>query len=105
MRRLLGLRLQAAVETTAYFVVAEAVANTLKHTRGAHVDVAAAADRERLVLTVTDDGPGGASTKNGTGLMGLQDRVRGLGGTMQLHSTPGRGTCLTVHLPLSEQAA
>jgi len=100
-----GLRLPAAVETTAYFVVAEAVANTLKHAGDAHVDVAAAADPERLVVTVTDDGPGGAITRNGTGLMGLQDRVRGLGGTMQLHSPPGRGTRLTVRLPLGEQAA
>ncbi|MEO5609877.1 MAG: ATP-binding protein [Ornithinibacter sp.] len=100
-----GLRLPAAVETTAYFVVAEAVANTLKHACDAHVDVAAVADRHRLLLSVTDDGPGGASTRNGTGLLGLQDRVRGLGGTMQLHSPPGRGTRLTVRLPLGEQAA
>ncbi|HYN29159.1 MAG TPA: ATP-binding protein [Dermatophilaceae bacterium] len=100
-----GLRLPAAVETTAYFVVAEALANTLKHTSEAQVRVAARASRDRLQLTVTDDGPGGATTRTGTGLMGLQDRVRGLGGTMQLHSPVGQGTRLTVRLPLGEQAA
>ena len=100
-----GLRLPAAVETTAYFVVAEAVANTLKHTPDAQVHVVAETSQDRLLITVSDDGPGGASTKAGTGLIGLQDRVRGLGGTMQLHSPVGRGTRLTVRLPLRQRAA
>ena len=100
-----GLRLPAAVETTAYFIVAEALANTLKHTDGAHVHVAARATPDRLLLTVSDDGPGGARSASGTGLAGLQDRVRGLGGTMHLHSPIGCGTRLTVQLPLGRQPA
>ena len=100
-----GLRLPAAVETTAYFVVAEALANTLKHTSDAQVYVAARASQDRLLITVKDDGPGGATTRAGTGLIGLQDRVWGLGGTMQLHSPVGQGTRLTVRLPLRGQAA
>jgi signal transduction histidine kinase len=100
-----GLRLPAAVETTAYFIVAEALANTLKHTDGAQVRVAASTTPDRLELSVSDDGPGGASTASGTGLVGLQDRVRALGGTMKLHSPIGCGTRLTVQLPLGGQPA
>lgn len=100
-----GLRLPAAVETTAYFIVAEALANTLKHTDGAQVRIAASTTTDRLLLSVSDDGPGGANSTTGTGLAGLHDRVRGLGGTMHLHSPIGCGTRLTVQLPLGGQAA
>ena len=71
-----------AVESTAYFVVNEALTNIARHARAtrAHVSIARAGDR--LVVEVRDDGIGGADAAGGSGLQGLRDRVAGLGGTM-----------------------
>jgi signal transduction histidine kinase len=94
-----GRPLPDAVESTAYFLVAEACANTVKHA-GAHV---ASIDVQRhdgtLLVSVADDGTGGAQTGHGLGLRGLRDRVDALGGELRIVSPPQGGTRLTAELP------
>ncbi|PLW72375.1 sensor histidine kinase, partial [Streptomyces sp. DJ] len=67
----LPYRLPAAVESTAYFVVAEALANVTRHSRASRAEVGARLETDLLVLTVGDDGAGGADPAGGTGLVGL----------------------------------
>ncbi|GGQ69137.1 sensor histidine kinase [Couchioplanes azureus] len=93
-------RLDPAVETTAYFVVAEALTNVAKHSHAAEVQVSVRREATGLTLTVADDGVGGASLAKGHGLAGLTDRVQALGGVMDVRSPAGAGTTLTVALPL-----
>ena len=93
-------RLAREVEVTAYFVVAEALTNVLKHARSTRALVTVTTERRVLVVEVADDGRGGADARRGTGLTGLQDRVDALDGTLELSSVPGAGTTLRVRLPL-----
>jgi signal transduction histidine kinase len=88
-----------AVESTAYFVVNEALTNVARHASAtrAHVSIARAGDR--LVVEVRDDGTGGADLARGSGLQGLHDRVAGLGGSMYVISPPGGPTTISVELP------
>jgi signal transduction histidine kinase len=92
-------RPQPTVEAIAYFCVSEALTNVAKHSRArsARVDVVRA-DGE-LVVTVTDDGVGGADPTRGTGLVGLHDRVAAVDGTITVSSPPGGPTMVTVRLP------
>ncbi|GMM94892.1 MULTISPECIES: ATP-binding protein [unclassified Microbacterium] len=90
--------LPAATGTTAYFVVAEALANAVKHARAGSAEVGLAHDGPTLRITVTDDGIGGADP-NGRGLRGLADRVDTLGGDWFISSPHGEGTRLEVRLP------
>ncbi|WP_017613475.1 sensor histidine kinase [Nocardiopsis salina] len=96
-------RLPAHVEATAYFVAAEALTNAHKHTEARNVTVHARVDglrpRQRLTLEVSDDGPGGADARRGSGLTGMSDRVAVMGGTMELSSPPGGPTRVRVELP------
>lgn len=89
------------VQSTAYFVVAEAVTNVVKHAGASRVAVRLAADDGTLHVEVADDGQGGAAVDKGTGIRGLVDRVDVLGGTFELISPPGAGTTLRVQLPTS----
>jgi GAF domain-containing protein len=98
-------RFPEPVEVTAYYVVSEALTNAAKHADIAVVDVAVAAHAGALRLEVRDDGRGGADPVEGSGLLGLRDRVEAIGGTMRLTSPPGAGTSLHVELPLRDQAA
>ena len=103
-------RLAPAVEAAAYYVAAEAVTNTVKHARATRVWLSAVQAPETLALVVRDDGIGGAcvecGTQEATGLGGLKDRVEALGGTLEVVSPDGEGTCLTATFPLSlDQAA
>ena len=93
-------RLPEPIEVAAYYVVSEALANTAKHARAsiAHVELRAADGR--LQLLVSDDGVGGASNDDGSGLVGLTDRVEALGGTILVDSPLGKGTRLEVDLPI-----
>jgi signal transduction histidine kinase len=91
-------RLPAPVEATAYFVVAEALTNVAKHSSADHAKVLARIEDGILRVEVRDDGVGGASP-DGTGLVGLQDRVEALGGTIEIDSAAGSGTCVIVTLP------
>jgi signal transduction histidine kinase len=93
-------RLPAPVEATAYFVVAEALTNVAKHASAGHVAVGARIEDGMLRVEVRDDGVGGASP-DGTGLVGLQDRVEALGGTIKIESSAGSGTCVVVTLPIA----
>jgi signal transduction histidine kinase len=97
-------RLPAAVEATAYFVVAEAVTNVLRHADAARVTVEIGHDGAVLGVAVTDDGRGGADLAAGTGLLGLRDRVSALDGTLTVHSPPGRGTTVRADLPATVSA-
>lgn len=94
-------RLPERVEVAAYYVVAEALANAAKHARAdtAYLDVEAGA--QMLRLCVRDDGVGGADPRLGSGLTGLTDRVKALGGTIRIESPPGEGTALHVTLPIT----
>jgi signal transduction histidine kinase len=89
----------AAVESTAYFVVAEALTNVARHADATSAAVTIVRSANRLVVEVRDDGRGGADPAKGTGLEGLRRRVTGLGGTMHVVSPPGGPTTLLVELP------
>jgi signal transduction histidine kinase len=93
-------RLPAEIEASAYFVVAEALTNVAKHARAEHVEVTAAVDNDTLRIDVCDDGVGGARLE-GSGLVGLRDRVTTFGGELYVDSPPGGGTRVTATLPLS----
>jgi signal transduction histidine kinase len=89
----------AAVESTAYFVVAEALTNVARHAEATSAAVTIVRAGDRLVIEVRDDGRGGASPDGGTGLRGLRDRVAGHGGTMHVVSPSGGPTTLLVEIP------
>ncbi|MCU1615364.1 MAG: histidine kinase [Frankiales bacterium] len=93
-------RLPEPVELATYYVVAEALTNTVKHAHATVIDVEATIDAERLLVRVCDDGDGGADLTGGSGLIGLTDRVEALGGRLTFTSPPGGGTALQVVLPL-----
>jgi signal transduction histidine kinase len=92
-------RLPAPVEVTAYYVVAEALANVAKHARATRVRVSVTRYDAGLRVEVTDDGIGGAMRGAGSGLVGLSDRVAALDGRLQLDSPPGQGTRLWAEIP------
>jgi signal transduction histidine kinase len=92
-------RLDPVVESTAYYMVSEALQNVAKHTEDARACVSAVHEGDRLVIEVTDDGPGGASMRSGTGLRGLADRVNAIGGDFGVKSSPGDGTTIRAELP------
>jgi signal transduction histidine kinase len=98
-------RFPEPVEVAAYYVVSEALTNAAKYADAPVVDVAVAAAGGALRVEVRDDGRGGADPAEGSGLLGLRDRVEAIGGTMRLTSPPGAGTSLYVELPLVGQAA
>ncbi|MEU4443564.1 sensor histidine kinase [Actinosynnema sp. NPDC050801] len=87
------------VETTAYYVVAEALANVAKHAEASRTKVVISGRAGQLVVEVDDDGCGGADPEQGTGLRGLCDRVEANGGTMRVLSAPSTGTSVRVVLP------
>jgi signal transduction histidine kinase len=92
-------RLDRAIEAAAYFVVSEAVTNAAKHAQAQGLSVAVAATDDILIVTVTDDGVGGADTGRGSGLTGLADRVEALGGCLEIASPRGEGTRISARLP------
>jgi signal transduction histidine kinase len=94
-------RLPPAVESAAYFVVAEAVTNLVKHAAATRGWITGAVDGGRLVVEVGDDGVGGADPAHGTGLAGLADRVNALSGTLTVHSPIGGPTTLRLELRCS----
>ena len=92
-------RFPSEIEASAYFVIAEALTNVAKHAGAQHAEIAAKVDDGSLRIDVSDDGVGGAQP-DGTGLLGLRDRVVTLGGRLELDSPQGGGTRLAVTLPL-----
>jgi signal transduction histidine kinase len=94
------VRLAEPIEVAAYFVASEALANAAKHSQASRIDVSLEQRDGSLLLSVRDDGVGGADTGRGSGLVGLMDRVEALGGSIRVHSRPGNGTQITAELPL-----
>lgn len=94
-----GLRLPAAVESTAYFVLAEALTNAVRHADATTLALRLTVREDTLVIEVGDDGVGGAHLNGGLGLRSLTDRVDALGGRLVLDSTPGSGTRIIAELP------
>jgi signal transduction histidine kinase len=92
-------RLPAAIEAAAYFVAAESLANMSKHARASTATVDVRHADGQLIVEVTDDGVGGATTRRGTGLRNLQDRVAALEGTLSVDSRDGAGTVIRAVIP------
>jgi signal transduction histidine kinase len=92
-------RLPTVVEATAYFVVAEALTNVAKHARAGHARVTALIEDGTVQVQVRDDGVGGARP-DGSGLVGLRDRVAALGGELQVESPAKGGTLVAADIPL-----
>jgi signal transduction histidine kinase len=90
----------AAAETTAYYVFLEAITNAQKHAPNAMVTVSVHAPKRALTIEVSDDGPGGADEALGSGLEGLRERVEAAGGTFRLQSREQNGTRVEAVLPL-----
>src|SRR5262249_15244849 len=88
----------AVVETAAYFVIAEAMANAAKHAEATRIVVKIVRDASHLVVEVSDNGRGGADV-SGSGLVGLRRRVEALDGTLAVTSPSGGGTVLRAELP------
>lgn len=104
----IGIRPGPSIETIAYFCAAELVTNAAKHSGAQSIHVTVVTSPDALVLTVDDDGHGGAvagqaaeGSPGGTGLLGLQQRVHSVDGWMTIDSPPGGPTVVTVHLPLN----
>jgi signal transduction histidine kinase len=93
-------RLPPPVEAAAYYVAAEALANVAKHAHASAVTISVKPAGDRLVIDIRDDGTGGARATAGGGLVGLQDRVAALDGTMRVEGGPGAGTCVHAEIPL-----
>jgi signal transduction histidine kinase len=92
-------RLPAPVEAAAYFVACEALTNAVKHAAASHIAVRAVRTGNRLVVSVEDDGIGGAAAEAGSGLAGLADRVDAHGGRLRIASASGAGTIIEAELP------
>jgi signal transduction histidine kinase len=93
-------RYPSSVESAAYFVAAEALTNVAKYARASTARVTTTRTASHLVLTVDDDGIGGADPTKGTGLRGLADRLAAVDGTLTVSSAPGAGTHIRAEIPL-----
>jgi signal transduction histidine kinase len=94
-------QLPLSVQTTAYFVVAEALTNASKHAHSARIEVRVAVGEGAAMVEVRDDGGGGARPARGSGLSGLADRVSALGGTLEIDSPAGAGTTIRARIPVT----
>jgi signal transduction histidine kinase len=97
-------RLPGPVESAAYFVVSEALANVAKYAKASHATVQVRRVNGRVSVEVADDGIGGAELGRGSGLRGLADRVAALDGTLSVESPPGEGTRLRAQIPCGQSA-
>ena len=102
------LRLDPAVETHLYRVVQEALNNVYKHAQAQRVRVVVERRGTDLVVIVEDDGRGfdaGAVSRSqarGLGLVSMRERAQIIGGTLDIESSPGGGTTIYLHLPITE---
>jgi signal transduction histidine kinase len=110
-------RLPAPIEASMYYLVSEALTNAARYgANRVRVDAgiwgddggkddgwsrASGGATTSMVLTISDDGPGGADPARGTGLAGMSERVLALGGTVEIDSRPGEGTTLRVRVPVA----
>jgi signal transduction histidine kinase len=87
------------LEATVYYVAAESITNAVKHAQASTITVRGGRRNGAIELEIRDDGVGGADPRHGTGMVGLEDRVDTLGGTISFASPPGAGTTIRVKLP------
>lgn len=92
-------RFDRGVEAAAYFIGCEGITNAIKHANATRIALSAGRENGKLVVSVADNGVGGAAPIQGSGLSGLSDRVLALGGTLRIQSDQGAGTTLTAELP------
>ncbi len=93
-------RLPEAVEVAAYYVIAESITNAVKHAEASRIRRDRHRGRRRAgAVRVADDGRGGAGFGDGSGLVGLRDRVEALRGRLRVSSPPGAGTTVSAELP------
>jgi signal transduction histidine kinase len=88
------------VEVAAYYVVSEALTNAAKHAHASVVTIDVAEHDATLKLAIRDDGVGGADPRQGTGLVGLADRIEALGGRLKIVSPARSGTSLFIEIPV-----
>ena len=92
-------RLPGSIETAAYYLVSEAIANATKHASANRIDVKVARTNGKVSIEVADDGVGGASAAAGSGLKGLIDRIEALDGTLFVTSPACAGTTIRAEIP------
>jgi signal transduction histidine kinase len=92
-------RIEPRLETALYFVVAEAITNAVKHSRGQRICVELRRRSGWATVDVSDDGVGGADRSRGSGLVGLSDRVAAVGGRLNVQSNQLHGTSLHAEVP------
>ena len=92
--------LPPAVEAAVYFLCSEALANAAKHAEATNVTIDVEGSGGRLLVTISDDGVGGADPARGSGLRGLADRIEAVGGRLSVESLPRRGTRLLAEIPI-----
>jgi signal transduction histidine kinase len=95
-------RFPPVLESTAYFIVAEALTNVVKHANARSAAVRAFVNGDALHVEVRDDGVGGADTDGSSGLLGLHDRAAALNGELHVQSAPGAGTVVAATLPIPD---
>jgi signal transduction histidine kinase len=95
-------RLPEPVETAAYYIVSEALANAAKHADPQTGAIVVRRDDGVLAVEIRDDGRGGADLTGASGIVGLRDRAEALGGSLSVDSPPGEGTVIRAQLPLEE---
>lgn len=95
----LDRRVPEQIEAAAYYIVSEALTNVAKHAHASLVRIDVSADDTSVLLTIHDDGIGGADPDHGSGLIGIKDRVEALGGALQIISSTGGGTTLRAQIP------
>jgi signal transduction histidine kinase len=93
------------VEVATYYVVSEGLTNAAKHAHASVVNVELDAHDAILRLAIRDDGIGGADPGQGSGLLGLRDRIEALGGTLEVTSPAGKGTTLLIEVPLDDPSS
>ena len=93
--------LEPKLAENVFYIAAGAIANVVRHARARRAAVGVRRDGEHVVLTVGDDGVGfdAATTREGNGLRGIAERVRGIGGALAIESAPGEGTRVRVEIP------
>jgi signal transduction histidine kinase len=96
-------RLPEQIEVAAYFLTSEILANATKHAQASRIELSLATRDDRLLLTIRDNGIGGADPQRGSGLVGLTDRVEALNGSICVRSRPGEGTQIIAELPLEAE--
>ena len=85
-------------ETTLYYICSEALTNAVKHSAARRIGIVIGGDKDRITLSVSDDGRGGADM-SGSGLQGMADRLASRGGRLRVDSPSGVGTTVAASLP------